>query len=1029
MKDRILAYLDDFANGRGGDLAAELKRELNLDDATFQQNAQEVQAAILHEYSHFSISTIDAFFQKVIRSFTREAGLTGDYRLEIDHEPVLEEVVDSLIDELGQNKALTEWVVDFAGENLENEKAWDVRYSLIEFSREIFREEFKAVEDDVAKKTADQSFFRELKKRLSEIKYSFLREINSTARQALEIFQSQKWTVSDINWGSNSGIQGFLGSCAAARSVKDVKEPGVRVKTFAEDASQWPAKKTAFANEIISVAETQLNPLLRDLISTIESKATEALSAELALQNLYVFGLVADISRKLKEYKDEQNLMLLADAPKFLNGVIQDSDTPFIYEKVGSFYKNYLIDEFQDTSGLQWSNFLPLLLNGLDQGYPSLVVGDVKQAIYRWRGGDLNLLQTQVESNIGKDRVKVENLDSNYRSSPAVVEFNNSFFETASAIVAQETVTSVPLDAYADVRQKVSRSGSGIAKVQFLPDDKEGPGWKENALNLIPSYLESFQDHGIPLRDVAILVRKNEEGQEIIAHLLNHKNSMQAKPGYKYDVISSESLRINSAASVNLLEGALKYLLNPNDDIARAQLAFEFARIFDPHRPMSEVFAVTNQSIFESSLPHAFTREKAALKKLPLFELTETLISIFNLGEQTGEVVFLQAFQNLVLDFFTRERNDLGAFLEWWEDNKEKKSIPVSAQADAAQVISIHKSKGLQFRYVIIPFCAWPVDHDTYNAPQLWVKSEESVFKDAGFLPVKYSSTLAKTYFKDYYTLENTRSYLDNLNLLYVAFTRAEEGMVIMAPDAAVKSSRKHVGSLLLKSINHSDALTALYDANKGVFQSGEWPSTNIEHTSGGEPLVSLKQYHVSPWRHKLVIRNDGAKFFEEDNISQERATYGIHIHNVLSRIITIEDVPSVTSAMLFEGVITAPEKEVLESQLNLLFENPQIRSWFGKGWEVKTEVPILVPGGQESRIDRLMISDRKCILVDFKTGNAVKADQKQVVEYMELLRRMNYPEIEGYLVYLKTGEVVSVTPQRTRVVKKKVDSQLDLGI
>ena len=423
------------------------------------------------------------------------------------------------------------------------------------------------------------------------------------------------------------------------------------------------------------------------------------------LQNLYVFGLVADISRKLKEYKDENNLMLLADAPKFLNGVIQDSDTPFIYEKVGSFYKNYLIDEFQDTSAMQWKNFLPLLINSMDQGFPSLVVGDVKQAIYRWRGGDLKLLQQDVENHIGKNRTDIQVLNSNYRSSTAIVNFNNAVFKTASTILAMETGHPIASEAYRDVNQNIFRDEEGFVRVKFLKDEEDFT-WKDQAFDQIPTYLENLQSLGIPLKDISILVRRNDEGQQIVAHLLRYKNSDKAKPGYKYDVVSNESLRIDGAASVNLLLSAMRYLLNPDDVIARAQLGFEFARLHEPERPLTEVFAVANQVFFENNLPPSFARQKSSLKKLPLFELTETLIEIFKLGEQVGELAYLQAFQNLVLDFYSRERNDLGAFLEWWETNKQKQSIQISGEVDAVQILTIHKSKGsaVQIRHHSILF-------------------------------------------------------------------------------------------------------------------------------------------------------------------------------------------------------------------------------------------------------------------------------------------------------------------------------------
>jgi ATP-dependent helicase/nuclease subunit A len=447
-------------------------------------------------------------------------------------------------------------VVDFARDNLENERAWDVRFSLMEFAKEIFKDEFKEIEEDVIRRTTDRNFFRKLRENLWAVRTNFLNEFQALANQALDLLRKSNVQASDILWGGNSGLFTFFETCASVNNVRAIGIPSKRIRDHFDVAENWPGKSTPRRSEVIAVA-TEVIPIKRQLTDLYDKRLASALSAEVVLQNLYVFGLIADISRKLKEYKTENNVMLLADAPQFLNGVIQDSDTPFIYEKVGSFYKNYLIDEFQDTSAMQWKNFLPLLVNSMDQGYSSLVVGDVKQAIYRWRGGDLKLLQEDVEKHIGTTRTDIQVLNSNFRSSATIVNFNNTVFEAASEAVSRETEREIAFDAYRDVRQQVFHENEGFVCVKFLKD-QEDLSWQNQAMDLLPTYLEQLQDLGVALRDVAILVRRNDEGQQIVANLLFHKNSDLAKPGYKYDVVSNESLRIDGASSVNLLLGAMR---------------------------------------------------------------------------------------------------------------------------------------------------------------------------------------------------------------------------------------------------------------------------------------------------------------------------------------------------------------------------------------------------------------------------------------------------------------------------------------
>ncbi len=1045
MKDRILAYLDDFSKGADNELATELKAELGLDDITFQQQSHEVQAAILHRYSQFAISTIDAFFQKVIRSFTRESGLIGDYRLEVEHDAVLEEVIDNLIDELGNNKELTEWVVEFAKENLENEKAWDVRFSLIEFAKEIFREEFKAIEEDVSGATAEPGTFKKLRESLWDTKNTFLTKVSTPARQVLDTMESRGWSIDEFYYGKGSGLLTFFNQFGYEKSLSKFKPPGTRITAhFRGKAANWPKRDSRHARDIMSAAEEIFVGNLEEILVVYENDFRKALSAEVALKNLYVFGLISDIARKLKEYKTENNLMLLADAPKLLNGIIGDSDTPFIYEKVGSFYRNYLIDEFQDTSGMQWKNFQPLIVNSLDQGYPALVVGDVKQAIYRWRGGDLNLLQKEIASQIGENKVRVEELDQNFRSAKQVINFNNALFKSASSLVSMETASTLSQEVYEDVSQKEFRNDEGFVEIRFLrPEREEDPrgqgaadelepetsaAWTDLSLEQIPLILEKLQEHGAALKDIAILVRRNDEGQRIATSLLHYKNSGKAKPGCAYDVVSNESLRIDGAASVNLLLAALRYLLNADDSIARAQLGYEFARLHEPGRAMPDVFAVTNLATFETNLPEEFTSQKTALKKLPLIELTETLIGIFKLGKQRGEVVYLQAFQDLVLEFSNREKNDLGTFLEWWEENRKKKSIQIAGDVDAAQILTIHKSKGLQFPYVIVPFCAWNLDHESFKAPNLWVKTEHEPFHHMGYLPVKYGKVLEQTFFEADYRTELTRSWLDNLNLLYVACTRAEHGLIVMAPHPDLKM-RGTVASVLSSSIHASDELHKAYDSAHDVLRLGAWSAAKKRH-SPDSTSISLNEYVTTDWRNKLVIKQSAEGLFEEAGDYRTRINYGIHMHEVLSRMRYGSDMEGKLREIVIDGLITEDEAGLIRKQLDDLFRIHEVANWFSEEWIVKTEVPVLIPGGGENRLDRLIYRDKQAVVIDFKTGEPRKADNNQVLAYIDILRQMNFTDIRGYLLYLRNNDVVEVRPgAKEKTIKKIKDrDQLSLG-
>jgi ATP-dependent exoDNAse (exonuclease V) beta subunit len=576
------------------------------------------------------------------------------------------------------------------------------------------------------------------------------------------------------------------------------------------------------------------------------------------------------------------------------------------------------------------------------------------------------------------------------------------------------------------VSQESFRKNEGFVQFDFIEGESKEEKWTDVAMQKIPAQLEYLQEAGVKLKDIAILVRKNSDGQKIAAHLLNYKNSENKKPGCRYDVVSSESLQIDRTATVNLLLSAMRYLLNAEDSVARAQLSYEYARLKFPERELPEVFSVSNRVDFENTLPASFAKLKPWLKKLPLFELTETLIEMFELGDEVGELAYLQAFQDIVLEFYSRERNDLGAFLEWWEENGYKKSVQVSGEVDAAQIVTIHKAKGLQFKYVIIPLCSWNMDHDGFKSPLLWVKSQEDYFGDAPVLPVKYGTKLSDTYFSEFYTTEKVRCYLDNLNLLYVAFTRAEAGMMITLPYREKEST---VASLIKQTILNSEELVAHWNEATLQWKKGELRVTSSEGTSD-EPLVTLTHYPVARWRDRLVIKKSFVGFVDpaDEEALQQKVRYGIQMHAVLSRIHYADEISATIDAVVQEGLMVSEEKENLVTQLHELLTQPKIEEWFSRKWQVRTEVPILLPGGGESRIDRLLTQDKKAVIVDFKTGERNRKDIEQVKEYMATLHQMNFTEVDGYLLYLREGEFVDVKHENAQRIKKvKDENQLGL--
>ncbi len=1040
MKDRVIEYLDDFANGEPHAMAEELKSYLKVDDNTFRKKSKEILSNILHGYSFLSINTIDAFFQKVIRSFSREIGLQGGFQLELDQTGVLDEVIDNLMEEVGENKELTDWLIQFSERKVEDGKSWDIRKEIKNLSFEIFKERFRAIEGELVSRAGEKDFFPKVLKALRKIKASFENQMMKIGEEGLKVMKLNNLEVDDFSY-KTAGVANYF-----YRMINgDTYEPKSRVLNALDNVEAW-YNKTSKKKELITIAvENGLMQSLNEAVDYYDENYEQYESAKQVIANFYTLGILVDITRKLAEYKAENNVMLISDTTLFLKEIIAGNDSPFIYEKTGSFYNNYLIDEFQDTSDFQWSNFKPLVENSLAEGYANMVVGDIKQSIYRWRGGDWKLLLNKITADIGEGYVDNRVLDTNYRSAANVIGFNNEFFEQASkALTAQlkgkfAAIDHVPLKelleneaeqlevAYENVFQQVSEhkkaKPNGHVKITFLPgkiEKEEGEiGWKEEVNERLPKMIEGLQDQGVRAKDIAILVRKKNDGKDIADVLLSYKNATAAKKKYNYEVVSNDSLFVWSAASVNQIVYALRYLNNEHDQVAKTNLIYNYCRyvLGDTAIDWHELFASGRK--MERYLPPMFFTKKNRLVKTSLFELTEELIRIFGLNKLVGELAYMQTFQDCILEFSTNNRNDIGSFLTWWDENKtsEKLAINVSDEKDAIRIMTIHKSKGLQFKVVIIPYLNWSVDHG--NLPNtIWCDTKNTVpFNAIKYLPLRYSSRLADTIFKQDYYQEMVMAYMDNLNMLYVAFTRAEDGLYAFAKEKkAVKDPSKDTGFSQIADVVYElmtkemSSLNKNWDSESMVFEVGDMTAIAKSKQDMEMKNLSLGAVETTHWQSKLTVKKQGVDFFTDAGKDRRsRISYGTLTHEILARVKQKNQLKQAIEAVYIEGKIGAEDKQPLLDKINNIFEIEIVNNWFTEDYVVKTEVPILPKSGELSRLDRVMIKDDTAIIVDYKTGVEKRADNKQVTDYMALLKGMGYARVEGYLLYIDSEKVLRV--------------------
>ncbi|MEP0368303.1 MAG: UvrD-helicase domain-containing protein [Cyclobacteriaceae bacterium] len=1019
MKSRIVTVLRDISDDKKPPVQAELEQALAISSAEIKKVAANTLSDILHQYGRFSVVTIDSFFHQVIRSFAREMGLQGSFSIDLDLPTVMQQVVDEMLMEVGNadKKPLKKWLTEFAEERVENGDPWDIRKEINSLAGQVLTDEFKPYTKQVLELSKDPRFFNEVKKRIDQKKYGFENGIKALCKKASKIMADVGVSPEEFKGGSGTSPALIFQRVLVKFELSDAQR---RPKS---EISEWIKAKDPNEAKLQSAISEGLIDCHEQLLGYFEREEREYQSAKEALRYFYTFGILSEINRKIQDYRDENDVMLIADLPDFLHQIINDSETPYIYEKVGSLFQNYLIDEFQDTSAFQWDNFKPLVKNASDMGHFGMVVGDVKQSIYRWRGGDWQLLQSQVKNDIGDYLVREESLNMNWRSGYQVVAFNNDFFtngleasrqyfgEALQAVQDQTSQQQIAqridevLATYSDVSQEVPDSkpkDRGYVRLQYIGEEEtaEEEDWRDVSMRETIRAVEEAQHQGFDLRDIAILTRTKPEGKKVARAFMDYKSSGEANESLKYDVVSSEALYLTASHLVRFVISLIRWLNDEGNTIVLAEWIFEYERfIKQSDKTETQIFSATDH--WQDLVPPSFVQRKDYLKTLPLYELVEQLIATFELDTQKDEFIYLLAFQDAILDYSKTERGDISSFLEWWEKVKDKKSIQISDDNNAVKIMTMHKSKGLEFPVVIIPFLSWELDHDAKQSNILWCEGRgNEPYNRLPVLPLKYGSALANTHWAMDYYEEKLKAFLDNLNLLYVAFTRPVDALIAFgklpkpskgssSPDLE-KMKVRSVGDLALNIVRKLDG----FDGDKYVYTKGDWSAPKGKNATKVDEF-ELARYHSHAWRDKANIQMKDALGEGQDFFS-EAIRQGVRIHDLISRVKHKKDL---------EHILDTPER----SFITKVVEHPAVAEWFEEKWQVDTEVTILLPDGEFKRIDRINRQAGETIVIDFKTGSPRDKDKYQVKEYMKILREMGFANTTGRLLYLTDMEVMEV--------------------
>lgn len=1005
MKSRIVTKLKEIAEGKDKELEKKLIDEGVPSDISAR--AKKVLENILHKYSYFSVVTIDSFFHRVIRAFAKELRLHIAYNIEVDDEKVMAKIVDDVLADIGTNKELTSYLEDFALSRIDESKDWKIEKEITKIGAEIFKERFfekrTNIKTDI---TQNREKLRQFIDRLFIIVSDFENAMTECSKKANEIMKQHGLVMLDFPHGK-SGFINYLLKKIAEKNY----EPTKRVLEVYDKPEKWFDKSAS--PQVKEAVSAGLRALLEKAVTNYKENSTDYYTAKELQKSIYVLGIYKDLQEKLKDYRDENRLMLISDTTHILQNVIGGETSPFVYEKIGNTYKYFLIDEFQDTSTYQWKNLLPLIINSLAENYFSMVVGDIKQSIYRWRNGNMRLLLEQIYTDLhGYEEVlEKKYLDVNFRSKKEIVSFNNRFFSTASDYIINKTENNYNFliaKAYADIEQKSSKNEGGYVNISFIRKDADEIPPKERALLKLKETIKSVLDDGFRLKDILILVRINAEGSEIASMLM----------GDGYKVISNESLYLINSTKVKLLINLLKYIIDRRNTIAGIEILYNLINIKGKDIPPEKIFSDminSEGSLFRSLMPTEFFRtdEKSGvteynklnpeLNNLSLYELIEKLIRIFNLNTKSDS--YLLRFQDLILEFLKDNNPDITGFLQWWEDNKFKYSVIVPEDENAIRVMTIHTAKGLQSPIVIIPYADWTMDIEGFK-DLIWVSNENAKIFNQSVYPVRAVKDLTKSHFSEDYHEEYALTRLDNLNLLYVSFTRPIERLYVTVPE---RKTNFNAGTVIKDIIVSDITLNSRYNFDKDEFEAGTKTRYPAEEREKNTKPENLDEYVSNDWHKKVVIlpRHRNSQLFNKElNIKTRK---GLLVHEILSNVKTREDIDNAIYIALNNGSLTKDEADSVKKEILQLTDLDETKDWFSGSWEVKTESDILMPDGKSIRPDRVMLKGKKAVIADYKTGKKSEEHHSQLESYSNALKKAGYEQIEKYIVYLDDKEIVKI--------------------
>ena len=980
-----------------------------LSDDEIKRRAHHILTSMLEDYSNLHISTIDSFFQQVVRSFARELNVQGNYEIALDAELVLDNAVSQFLLNLDRQRdpETYQWILQFSNNRLQNGDHWNIHKELFKMAKVIITEDYRKISEEIHQ--IDRPTLSQYIERIDQIKREWLLTLKHIGKECC--LWLQRNNLQPEQFSGNSKSQAKVFAQWEAGEVHFTKT----LCGWAEDPTKWFKAKDPLHKQISDTDKTELQNLLLQAVTHMTGESIRLYNSAKAIrQNIYQLGILSQIEHEADEYCADQGIKLISNTTQMLNALVADETAPFIYEKTGTRIQSFMIDEFQDTSGMQWQNFSPLLRDSLGYGNRNLIVGDVKQSIYRWRGSDWELLHSKLNSFLPDMQAYDENgnrLSDNWRSDRKIVEFNNAFFSYASkrfhdcepdndSLLEIEKI-------YADVKQSFKAHSDAYSKktgeplpegevaLETLEFDSKQEKYEDAVQRRLPLLVIALQQRGYKPSDILILCRKRNQCHLCAQALIDYKQSHPASP-YGMDIITQEALLLSRQPVILALIAALELLHEPQSDYRRgvACICWYMLSTDNVAKAFATHFAHPDQLQFDQLL------------NLPLYETVERLIAM--LPERAkAQAGFLNAFRDKVLAFCNEEGPNLQSFLHWWHDNGKKCSVSTPTDQNAIQIMTIHQSKGLDGNAVIVPFAVDSLDFEFKDSNTIWCQPSEAPFELPHLvLPIVPKAELMESIFSEDFNAERNRCIIDNLNTAYVAFTRARHTLIMLT-----KKSNKPNNGL-------SSFLCDFFDSN-------EWRDRNdkittlqpIDEDNASADAENIDEsVNTSTEPIGFAIPDINLPLIKQTDYippSDSPAARGTTLHAAFAAIHDCNDVDAPIRQLFGSGraeLQGCSMQEVLD-YVHQAILNPEVQDWFAPDNIALNEQDIITQTTHTQRPDRIVLRpDGRCIIIDYKTGNERPLrHKKQVLHYVDLMKSMGFAQVEGYLWYIESGEIIKV--------------------